>query len=154
TGAQVTAFDIDYGALEKNYRDIKASAVRNVLPLFFDMMNPTPALGWEGKERLSLFERGPADTVLALALIHHLAIPHNVPFRFLASAFSRLGTYLIVEFIDKKDSQVQILLANRPDIFPNYTKKDFEQEFEAFYTILRSVSIQGSLRTLYLMERK
>lgn len=154
TGAQVVAFDIDYGAIEKNYRDIKTSGTENVLPLFFDMMNPTPALGWEGKERMSLFERGPADCILALALIHHLAIPHNVPFDFLASAFSRLGKYLVVEFIDKKDSQVQILLANRPDIFVHYTKEDFERSFENYFKILEKAPIQGSLRTLYLMERR
>lgn len=154
TGAYVVAFDIDYGALEKNYRDIKSSGAQNVLPLFFDMTNPTPSLGWEGRERFSLFERGPADTILALALIHHLAIPHNVPFDLLASAFSRLGRNLIVEFIDKKDSQVQILLANRPDIFPNYTKEDFELSFQKYFKIKKTAAIQGSLRTLYLMERK
>lgn len=154
TGAEVVSFDIDYGALEKNYHDIKSSGTENVLPLFFDMTNPTPSLGWEGKERLSLFERGPADTILALALIHHLAIPHNVPFEYLASAFSRLGKHLIVEFIEKKDSQVQILLANRPDIFDHYTKVDFEHSFEKYFTIIEKSAIQGSLRTLYLMEKK
>ena len=33
--------------------------------------NPSPAAGWENRERMSLLERGPADAVLALALIHH-----------------------------------------------------------------------------------
>ena len=153
-GANVMAFDIDYGALEKNYRDVVKSKEKKLLPLFCDLTNPTPATGWENKERLSLFQRGPADAVLALALIHHLAIPHNVPFSYLASCFSQLGNYLVVEFIDKTDSQVQILLANRKDIFSEYSKEHFEKAFADFFTIRHAVAIKGSKRILYLMEKK
>jgi ribosomal protein L11 methylase PrmA len=153
-GADVIAMDVDYGALEKNYRDIVKSKETKLLPLFCDLTNPTPAVGWENKERLSLFQRGPADAVLALALIHHLAISHNVPFSYLASCFSQMGNALVIEFIDKTDSQVQILLANRKDIFSEYTQKDFEQAFKEFFVIKEAVSIKGSKRTLYLMEKK
>lgn len=153
-GASVLAFDHDYGALEKNYRDIISKKEKNLLPLFFDMTTPTPAVGWENKERLSLIQRGPADAVLALALIHHIAISHNVPFSYLASAFSQMGKYLIIEFVDKEDSQVQILLNNRKDIFSQYTQKDFENEFEQFFSIKEAVPIKGSKRVLYLMEKK
>ena len=38
-----------------------------------------PALGWAHHERSSMLERGPVDLVMALALIHHLAISNNVP---------------------------------------------------------------------------
>lgn len=154
TGATVLSFDNDYGALEKNYRDVLKNKEKQILPLFCDLTNPTPFVGWENEERESLFKRGPADSVLALALIHHLSISHNVPFSYLASCFSKMGKYLIVEFIDKKDSQVQILLANREDIFPNYTKSDFEKAFLSFFVIKEEVSIKGSKRTLYLMENK
>ncbi len=154
TGATVLSFDNDYGALEKNYRDLLKNKEKHILPLFCDMTNPTPSVGWENEERQALFKRGPADTVLALALIHHLSISHNVPFVFLASCFSKMGKYLIVEFVDKKDSQVQILLANREDIFPNYTKSDFEQAFLQHFVIKDVVAIKGSKRTLYLMENK
>ncbi len=154
TGAHVLSFDIDFGAIEKNYRDIKRHSETNILPLFSDLTNPTPAVGWENKERLSLFERGNADCVLALAFIHHLAIPHNVPFAYLAETFSKMGPHLIVEYIEKDDSQVQILLANRKDIFDHYTKKDFEAEFEKYFKIVKATPIKNSLRTLYLMERR
>lgn len=154
SGAQVVAFDIDYGAVEKNYQQIKTKKETNILPLFSDLTNPTPSLGWENKERLSLFERAPADAILALALIHHLAIPHNVPFSYLASCFARLGRFLIVEFIDKQDSQVQILLANRKDIFDKYSQKHFEEDFKEFFTIKQATPIKGSKRVLYLMEKK
>ncbi len=154
TGAEVVSFDIDFGAIEKNYRHIKRNEEKNVLPLFSDLTNPTPNVGWQLLERDSLFERGPADCVLALAFIHHLAIPHNLPFSYLAEGFSQMGKYLIVEYIEKDDSQVQILLSNRKDIFDLYTKTDFEEAFGKHFKILEKTSIKNSLRTLYLMERK
>lgn len=153
-GADVVSFDIDYGAIEKNYRDIKRNGEAHMLPLFCDLTNPSASVGWEGAERMSLFDRGNADCVMALAFIHHLAIPFNIPFSYLAETFSKMGKHLIVEYIEKDDSQVQILLANRRDIFVNYTKKDFEMEFEKYFKILQASPIKNSLRTLYLMERR
>lgn len=154
TGAEVVSFDIDFGAIEKNYRHIRHNAEKNVLPLFSDLTNPTPAAGWELSERYSLFDRGIVDCVLALAFIHHLAIPHNLPFSYLSETFSKMGKYLIVEYIEKDDSQVQILLSSRKDIFDAYTKKDFEEAFSKQFKILERTSIKNSLRTLYLMEKK
>lgn len=154
TGAFTIAFDNDYGAIEKGSQDIISSKQKNMLSLYFDVMNPTPAVGWENKERESILERGPADTVMALALIHHLAITQNVPFSYLASFFATCGKYLIVEFIPKEDSQVKKLLANREDIFPNYTKKGFEDAFSKLFKIKKETNIKGSKRTLYLMEKK
>ncbi len=153
-GTEVISFDIDYGALEKHYLKIKESEIKNILPIFSDFTNPTPDTGWENEERDSLIKRGPADMIMALAFIHHLAIPHNLPFSYIASGFAKIGKNLIVEFIDKKDSQVQILLANRKDIFSNYTKEDFEQEFKKYFKILKATPIKNTKRTLYLMERK
>lgn len=43
----------------------------NILPLLPDLTNPSPGIGWENQERISLLERDPPDTVFALALIHH-----------------------------------------------------------------------------------
>ncbi len=154
SGASVNAFDVDYGALEKGYHDIKENKEENILPLFSDFTNPTPGVGWLNSERESLVSRGPAGAVLALALIHHLAITHNLPFAHIAEGFSKIGEYLVIEFVDKKDSQVQILLSTREDIFTNYTKQDFEAEFGAFFDIIHATPIKGTLRTLYLMKRK
>lgn len=154
TGASVLSFDNDYGALEKNYHDVVKNKEKHRLPLFCDMTNPIPSVGWENEERVSLLKRGPADAVLALALIHHLTISHNVPFSYLASCFSKMGKYLIIEFIDKQDSQIQILLANRKDIFSEYTKQDFEKAFLPYFTIQETVVIKGSKRILYLMKNK
>lgn len=154
TGAQVMAFDFDEGALEKNYLQVCKNREENILPLFCDLLNPTPALGWSNQERLSLIERGPADLILALALIHHLAISGNVPLDLIAEFLARLSTNLIIEFVPKEDSQVQRLLQNRKDIFLSYNKQGFEKAFRQYFQIKETIPILKSKRIIYLMKRK
>jgi hypothetical protein len=119
-----------------------------------DLTNPSPGLGWHNRERDSLLERGPVEAVLALALIHHLAISNNVPLLDLAEFFHRIGRWLIIEFVPKGDSQVQKLLATRQDIFPSYDAETFQQIFSTCFTIHESVPLRDSQRTLYLMETR
>jgi ribosomal protein L11 methylase PrmA len=147
----VIAFDLDPAAVERNYRRVKAEHEPGILPLLLDLTNPSPALGWAHRERLSLEERGPADVLLALAVVHHLAIGHNLPLERVASFLARLGRHLIVEFVPKSDSQVQRLLRDRPDIFPDYTAEGFEAAFRSCFRIERAVPVADSERTLYLM---
>jgi hypothetical protein len=111
-------------------------------------------LGWNGRERDSLFERGPTDCIMALALIHHLAISNNVPFEKIASFFAQLCTFLIIEFVPKEDSQVQRLLSSREDIFAEYGPTGFESEFSRYFKIMNMENIKDSERILYLMEKK
>jgi len=153
-GINTVAFDIDPSAVEKNYLAVKTSGENAILPLVQDLTNPSPAIGWENREREQLESRGPADLVLALALIHHLAISNNVPLERLAESFARLGRWLAIEFVPKEDSQVQRLLATREDIFPAYTVQGFEQAFALCFDIVDKMEIHGSKRTLYLMKSK
>jgi ribosomal protein L11 methylase PrmA len=151
-GIQTLAFDIDPTAVELNYRTCKSEGNEALLPLLLDLTNPSPALGWNNQERMALHERGPADVILALALIHHLAISNNVPLSMLARYLRTLGPWLIIEFVPKSDPQVQRLLATREDIFPNYTQAGFERAFEPNYSIRKSTTIKGTERVMYLME--
>jgi hypothetical protein len=154
SGSVAVSFDIDPAAVEQNYRTVKAKKEQNILPLVLDLTNPSPALGWNNAERDSFGDRGPADMVLALAVIHHLAISNNVPLPQLASFFSGCCKWLVIEFVPKSDSQVQKLLTSREDIFPNYTREGFEAAFSARFKIHKSESVRDSERTLYLMETR
>lgn len=152
--AQCIAFDSDVLAVDLYYRRLKKDKVFNVLPLVADITSPSPAIGWENRERMALTERSLPDMVMALALIHHLAIANNLPLANIAAFFSGLGKHLIVEFVPKEDSQVQKLLASRDDIFPGYTEEGFRSAFGQFFRIVESRKIEGSVRTLFRMERK
>jgi len=152
-GIRTVAFDIDPGAVTQNYKQVKAKHEKNILPLVMNLTNPSPSLGWHHQERSSLVARGPVDAILALALVHHLAIANNVPLLDIANFFKDLGRYLIIEFVPKTDSQVKRLLTTREDIFPDYTQSGFETAFGQAYKILESKALVGSERMLYLMER-
>jgi hypothetical protein len=153
-GVPTVAFDIDPIAVEENYRQVKKRKEENILPLVMDLTNPSPSLGWASEERDSFINRGPADLVMSLALIHHLSIPNNLPLRKQADFFASIGKYLIMEFVPKGDSQVDILLATRKDIFPDYTEKGFEEAFNTRFQIVSKDKVPGSKRTLYLLKRK
>ncbi|TET13867.1 MAG: class I SAM-dependent methyltransferase [Actinobacteria bacterium] len=148
------SFDIDPAAVEKNYLRSVKKGETNIIPLLLDLTNPSPAIGWENQERMSLIERGPTDTAFALALIHHLAISNNLPIGKIANFFNSICKSLIIEFVPKDDSQVQRLLSTREDIFPDYTQQNFEIEFKKYFTIKNAENIKDSKRTMYLMKKK
>lgn len=153
-GRQTIAFDLDPLAVELNYRQCVKDRESRLLPLVLDLTNPSPALGWANRERDSLMERGPAGAVLALALVHHLAIANNVPLSSVAEFFATLSPWLIIEFVPKSDGQVQRLLASREDIFADYTRDGFEAAFSSLFEIERAIPVQESERVIYLMRRR
>jgi ribosomal protein L11 methylase PrmA len=153
-GAQVTAFDFDVAAVEFMYLNFASKENRNILPLVMDLSNPSPALGWHHNERASMVQRGPADCVLALALIHHLAIANNLPLGMIANFFSQCGKWLIIEFVPKEDSQIKRMLTAREDIFVNYTREEFERAFGEYFYMVHRENITDSCRTLYLLCKR
>lgn len=153
-GSLTVAFDMDPGAVELHYRRCRAGGERLLLPLLLDLTNPSPSQGWDHTERLSLAERGPADAVMALALVHHLAIANNVPLPLLAQTLAGYGPSLIVEFVPKSDAQVQRLLASRLDIFTDYSLEGFERAFRSHYRVRAADRLESSERILFWMERR
>jgi hypothetical protein len=153
-GIFTVAFDKDVGAVEKNYLIGVEHNERHLLPLVLDLTNPSPSLGWANNERMSLNERGPVDFAWALALVHHLAISNNVPLARLAHCFHELTVWLAIEFVPKGDPQVQRLLANREDIFSNYSSQGFESAFIEHFEIVQMVDLPDSERVIYLMKRR
>lgn len=149
-GAYTVALDIDPAVVEAAYRAGRAEGRRNLLPLEQDLANPSPGLGWAGRERDTLEARGPADLALALALVHHLAIGRNVPLRPLARWMGRLARALIVEFVPKDDPQTARLLRSRRDVFPDYDRRGFEAAFGAELRLEATRPLPGSGRVVYL----
>lgn len=140
-GIPTLSFDLDPMAVEQNYREMRSRREKNLLPLVLDLTNPSPGLGWENQERASWLERGPADTVLALALVHHLAIGNNLPLERIAQMLAEMCRALVIEFVPKTDSQVQRMLSTRQDVFAGYGQENFEQAFARHFTVRKSVPI-------------
>jgi len=153
-GAYTIAFDVDSKAVEQGYNH-KDKYDDLVLPLVQDLSNPSPSLGWAHAERHSLEERGPADAVMALALIHHLAITGHSPFSQIAGFFARISRFLIIEFVPKGDSKVDLLLsAFSRNKFEGYTEENFEAAFSKYFKLVDKKPVKGTKRVLYLYKTK
>jgi hypothetical protein len=120
-----------------------------------DLVNPTPAVGWMNEERASFVDRcaGGTDLVLALALVHHLAIGNNVPLPKIVELLARTGREAVVEFVPKDDPQARRLLASREDVFPDYTEQGFQTALVGTFRTARRQLLEGTRRTLYHLVR-
>jgi hypothetical protein len=153
-GIPTVAFDIDPLSVEMNYRECERLRDTKMLPLVLDISNPTGGIGWDNAERMSLAARGPVDLAMALALVHHVRLSHNVPFKRIAEFLSKNCRSLIIEFVPKEDSQAQRLLAGREGIFPDYCAESFESGFSEFFSIEKKIAVRDSLRAIYLMRKR
>lgn len=148
----VIGFDFDTAALEAAHHRAKEKSLA-FTPLFQDSANPSPAQGWSGAERRSLGERRNADAILALALEHHLAIGRNVPLAMVVDWLIGLAPTGLIEFIPKGDSNLDLLLRNREDIFADYTEANFHALISERARVVRKDVVSGSGRTLFWYDR-
>jgi len=153
-GYRVIAWDQDAASVEAHWRRVRGDGNPAILPLICDLANPSPAIGWALEERASFLDRGEPDLMLALALVHHLAIGNNVPLPAVARLFARMAPAAIVEFVPKEDPMTRRLLAARRDIFDHYTLDGFREAFGVPFRILREAPVADSPRTLFLLERR
>jgi SAM-dependent methyltransferase len=153
-GKHVVALDIDPAAAERHFRAVREAGRTDILPLVVDIANPSPALGWAGRERRSLLERADADAILALALVHHLAISRNVPLPMVLDLFADLAPWAIVEFVPKEDPMVRRLLATRRDVFADYDLGAFRAAAATRFEIVHEEPIADSTRVLFLLHRR
>lgn len=150
----VVAFDFDESVINKLFLKIKKDNINNIYPIVVDLSSPSPSIGWNNNERISIIERlGKNNTTLALALIHHLAIGNNVPFVKQAALFSFFSKDLIIEFVPKNDIQVSRLLVSRKDIYHDYNLENFIQSFSNYFTLINKMELNDSERVLIHFKR-
>ena len=152
-GAFVVSIDGDPSCTEHLYRQVSKNGSKNILPLTMDFANPSPSLGWNGSERLSIQDRGPADLLLALALIHHLVFSCCVPLTLIAQWFAGLTEHLLVEFVPPGDPMVQKLLAHRNNEHHPYNIDQFKESFGDFFHFVDQTTLPNG-RMLFLCRRK
>jgi ribosomal protein L11 methylase PrmA len=120
----VIGFDTDHEALDRAFVNTRARGLA-FLPLYSDVTNPAPSQGWAAAERKGLMERAPAHGLLALALVHHLAVTNNVPLGHLVTWLTCLAPSGVIEFVPRSDRMFQRLVRFREDIFSDYTEEQF-----------------------------
>jgi SAM-dependent methyltransferase len=146
----VVAVDADQGPVELLYRDLRGEGNEQILTLTMNLADPSPGLGWRGLERRSLPDRGKPDLVLALALVHHVAISANVPVAEFIDWLRSLGSELVIEFPTREDPMVKKLLApKREGLHPDYELDYFERTLKEKFDVERSERLESGTRVLY-----
>ncbi|MBO9591149.1 bifunctional 2-polyprenyl-6-hydroxyphenol methylase/3-demethylubiquinol 3-O-methyltransferase UbiG [Devosia sp.] len=151
--SSVVGFDFDQQTLDIAYQRALTSGL-NFLPLFLDARNPSPAQGWREAERDAFSTRFKADTVLALAFEHHLAIAHNVPIDQVVHWITKLAPRAIIEFVPKSDPTVQKMLALREDIFASYSEDAFVAALNQVGSIVGREVVSATGRTIYALQAR
>lgn len=147
-GAQyVVGIDSDAGALDGAFARARERQLA-LLPLLVDLVNPSPGQGWRGEERQALADRGRPDALLALAVVHHLAIARNVPLDEVVALLTTAAPEGVVGFVPPTDERARSLFRGREDIFRDYTLGNFLTLLQRRARLVRRESIPGSERTL------
>jgi len=148
----VLAMDFDHWCVESLYQQLQQRGPQNVLPLRINLANSSPALGWRGRERLRLEDRGQPDLVLCLGLIHHLVIAANIPMEEVIDWLASLAATLVIEFPTKRDPMVQALLRNKRDQYADYEQSNFERLVNSRFNITQRVQLPSGERFLYRVD--
>lgn len=155
-GAFVISIDKEPACTEALYLRIKQDKLSNILPLTMDLANPTPSLGWNHQERMSLGARGPVDLIIALAIIHHLVLASHIPLSLIARFFYENCSCLLVEYVPEDDIVIEKLLGefaeNHLSHLP-YSLEIFESSFSRYFDLQEQIVLENG-RSLYSYHRR
>jgi SAM-dependent methyltransferase len=172
-GSRVVAVDLDEASIDRLFSDARRENA-DILPLVANLVRPLPALSarvFDDEPSLSRIgdgapvisppdERLKCEMVMALAIVHHLALGQSHPFDEIARILGRLATkYLCVEFVDLND---QMITSDRaffpaynaaPDTFTWYSKQNFMSALGFQFDRIEEVPSHPETRTLLLCSR-
>ena len=154
-GAEVVSIDTDLQAVDRLCASLKGSG-KNILPLCVDLAHPTPATGWENREYSSFLNRsaGHFDTVMMLAVLHHLLLRSQIPLDRIASLASGLTTrHLILEWVSPTDPKFRELLRGRDSIYSHITESAFREAFAEYFTAVDELTLSNGRLMLHLEKK-
>jgi SAM-dependent methyltransferase len=151
-GAEVISIDTDLQAVDRLCANLKGSG-KSILPLCVDLAHPTPSAGWENRENASFLSRcaGHFDTVMMLAVLHHLLLRSQIPMDRIASLCSQVTTgHLIVEWVPPSDPKFQELIRGRDAIYAHITEATFREAFAPHFTIVDEMILANGRKMFHL----
>lgn len=146
----VVAADSDPHVIERLF----ARGLERVLPLVWDLADPSPGLGWRGRERPPLHQRLRPDLTLALALIHHLVLGRNILLPDVVDELASFGGDAVIEWVDRSDPMAARLLGRKDETFEDYTLASFEQHLGRAFVIERKQPLASGSRILYFARSR
>jgi ribosomal protein L11 methylase PrmA len=150
--AKVVAIDSDPQTVDRLCR----RGAKNILPLCVDLAFPTPAIGWENREYPSFLSRcaGKFDTVMMLAVLHHLLLSSQIPLDHIATLCHRLTTdCLIMEWVPPTDAKYIEIIRGREAIYSHITEAAFREAFAAYFSVIDELTLANG-RILFHLQRR
>lgn len=146
----VLAMDADDLVVDRLYRELRADGTTGIVPMYMNFADPTPGIGWSGTERPPLPSRSRPDLILALAVIHHLALTHNVPTSAILDNFASLGAEVVLEIPTEGDQMVKTLMRHkRAGTHDAYTLDAIESQIDDRFDVRRREELPGGSRVIF-----
>jgi ribosomal protein L11 methylase PrmA len=144
----VVAADSDHVIIDRLFRSLQQQGPANVLPMVFDIADPSPGLGWKGQERRRLEDRARPDLIMLLAVIHHLVITANLPLTEVVDWLRSLDAEIVFEWVPIDDPMARRLaVSKRPnEIHADYREEVLRQLLADRFAIAAEATFEG--RTL------
>jgi SAM-dependent methyltransferase len=150
---RTVAVDTDESCVSRLYATARAEGL-DILPLVMSVVRYSPASGWMGIEYPSAPERLRCECVLALSLVHHLALGQLQDFeRIIRSLGAFTDRYLIVEFVERGDPMAQMLLKRCRHPVDFYSMELFTEVLGRYYRTLEKAPAYSATRTLFVCEK-
>jgi hypothetical protein len=123
------------------------------LPLQIDIQNMSPALGWNLGERLALRDRLQPDSLLCLALIHHLVLGEGVPLELAVPGIVSWAPRGIIEFVPREDPMAQRIAGPPERLTHRYDLATFLSILAQTATVIRQTILADDGRVLVEYQR-
>lgn len=153
-GAKVIALDSDHDSVQYLYKSMPDN--ENLHLVWADLSDLVGGRGWASEEIIGLNDRisNCADTLMMLAIIHHLAISEGIPLEEIARLASKWSKrYLILEIIGVKDPMALELCRSRGRDVLFYSAERQLAAFSPYFTILSRVKLDSTDREIIFYER-
>ena len=151
----VLAMDADDLVVDRLYRELRSDGAKGIVPMVMNFADPTPGIGWNGTERPPLPDRSSPDLILALAVIHHLALTHNVPTSAILDLFVRLGSEVVLEVPTESDQMVKTLMRHkRAGTHDAFTLEAIEAQINDRFEVREREELPGGTRVLFHLAPK
>lgn len=154
-GATVVAIDTDEKSVGRVWREAHRDQL-DILPLVVDLVNPTPATGWENRENDSFLTRADQkfDLTMMLAVVHHVMIDGGINVSEILRVARQMTTQvLLIEYVDPTDEMFKKLLRGREELYLDFNKDAFQAELQKLFSTVKEIkSLKGGMRILFLAE--
>ena len=154
-GAEVVSIDADSNAVDRLCHQLRGTN-QHVLPLCVDFAHPTPATGWDNRETASFLQRSENyfDTVLMLAVLHHLLISSQVPLGHIAALCSRITNgSLFIEWVPPTDGKFIEVLRGREELYRHITESSFRCAFAVYFNTVQEQTLANGRIMLHLRKK-